>query len=107
MLEAILAAIMAVLQAPWFAPLLTMVLGWLLPQPAFIQKVWTGVMGVRHSLDKVEEIIDTVDAVLKSNGIISKDTPKLSSQEVQAVVNGQRTVEEVGKAQKARMTRRG
>lgn len=103
MFESIFLAVMGIITSAWFAPLLTFIFGSLAGQMPMVQRLWGVVMGVREKLDQVEELIDTIDAVLKANGVIPADAPKLAKDEIKAVLDGSMTVGTLAIAHKARL----
>jgi hypothetical protein len=105
MFESILVAVLAFIQSPLFATAVAFLIGWAFPQPAVFERLWSLVMSGRSALDRVEEIIDTVDAVLKANGVIPTNAPKLSKDDVSAVMKGKMSTSDLQALQKARMTR--
>jgi hypothetical protein len=101
MFEAFIAAVMAFVNSTYFYPLLTFVLGWLgLGQPTWAAALWAYVMGAKTALS---EVIDAIDAILKANGVIPADAPKLTVKEVSSVLNGSVDVDTLAKAQRARL----
>jgi hypothetical protein len=77
--ESIIAALMGILNSSWFPVLVSFLVGSFSSQLPLVQRLWGYVMGVRQQLDNVEQVIDTVDAVLKANGVIPADAPKMSA----------------------------
>ena len=57
-------------------------------------------MGAKTALSQV---IDAIDAILKANGVIPADAPKLSEKEVRGVLSGSVNVDTLAKAQRARL----
>lgn len=101
MVETLLAALLGFVNSPYFYPALTFLLGWLgLGQPTWAGQFWSYVMGAKTALSQV---IDAIDAILKANGVIPADAPKLTEGEVRAVLNGSVDVDTLAKAQRARL----
>jgi hypothetical protein len=101
MFEALLAAVMSFINSPYFYPALTFLFGWLgLGQPTWIASIWSTITGAKTA---ISEIIDAIDAILKANGVIPADAPKLTEGEVRAVLRGEINVDTLAKAQRAKL----
>lgn len=68
-------------------PLLALGIGWVLPQPAVVGRLWGFVMGGSKAVDRLQEVVNTVDAVLKARGIIDKDAADAVVADIDAKVS--------------------
>src|SRR5688572_20406718 len=103
MVEMILAGLLSILNSAWFTPLLVWVLGMATGQLPLVQRIWGYVMGARKSMDKVEELIDLIDATLKANNIIPPDAPKMEVAQVKAMLAGKVSAEDLAKGHALKM----
>ena len=97
----ILALIQNAAASPWLPPVIALIVGWGLPVPSWLAWVWSGVMGVRAELDTLGQLIDTINAILVANGLISVDGPKVSEAELREVLEGRVTMEMMIKSHRA------
>lgn len=101
MFETAIAAIVSFINSQYFGMLLTLLIGWLgLQQPSWAAALWSYVLGTKNAL---VQVIDAIDAILKANGVIPADAPKLTEKEVRAVLDGSVDVDTLAKAQRARL----
>ncbi len=103
MIESLFGILLNLLGQPWLAPALTFIIGLAFPQPQVFANLWAFVMGARKKADEIEALIDAMDAVLKANGVIPANAPKLSAEQVKAVLEGKVDVAKVAAERKVQM----
>jgi hypothetical protein len=104
MLESFLAALLALYNSPYFVPVLSFILGWLgLGQPEWMVKIRDFLLGIKDQLGGLDVIINAIDAILKANGVVPADAPRLTAKEVKAVLDGSVNVDTLAKAQRAKL----
>jgi hypothetical protein len=90
--------IAGLLSNPYVTHLLAMIVGWVgLKQPA-VTAAWTKVLWARQAFAKADEMIQLVDAMLKTNGLIPADAPVPPANTIVSVAQGTTSVVEAKKA---------
>jgi hypothetical protein len=104
-MEWLISALFAFFHSAYFPYVIAFILGWLgLGQPKWMVTVRNLLLGIRNQAENLDVIINTIDAIIKANGVVPADAPRLTAKEVQAVLDGNINVDVLAKAQRARLT---
>ncbi len=78
---------------PVVTHLLVLVAGWLgVKQPTMIANLWGKILGIANTVDKAQELIKTLDTMLKVNNVIPAEAPTPPAAMVADVAAGKMTV---------------